>query len=416
MGAAAAGHEDAPRSDGAGLVVPRGMMATGSSVACSAGWPLRRSSSCSAAPRPISTVGSRTAVSGDATLRAKSKSSKPVIEISPGTSTPAARHSNSAPSASTSLTLSAAVGRGLSASRRRMASRASVTSYRASTSPPSTRSSPTGLDEAALQDVVDVKRALTRVLAPHASALLTEPLYGYWSGFAATPPHCGLMLTLEDHTFRETAEARLSAEIANWSVEKIKRLGADAVKILACYRPDAAPEIRAHQQAFVRRVGEACRRHDICHVLELLVYSLPHERRQTRGYVEQTGKRPQLVIDSVRDFADPGFGVDLFKLESPLEASALPDPEAGPAERVVEAQALFAELGRAAARPWVMLSAGAGMHEFERVLRYAYAVGASGYLAGRAIRWEAVQGFPDIAAVERGLETEAVPTWNVSTP
>ena len=266
-----------------------------------------------------------------------------------------------------------------------------------------------GTPKAAFADVAAVKRALTRVLAPHASALLTEPLYGYWAGFDAIPPHRGLIVTLEEHAFRETPTGRLSNEIADWSVAKIKRLGADAVKVLAWYRPDASPEIRMHQQSFVQRIGEACRDHDICYVLELLVYALPQESPQTRGYVEQTGKRPELVIKSVRDFADPGFGVDLFKLESPIEAARLPDPESGPAERVAEARAHFAALAQAAARPWVMLSAGAGMAEFERVLGYAYAAGASGYLAGRSIWWPAAQRFPDIAEMERCLAAEAVP-------
>lgn len=258
----------------------------------------------------------------------------------------------------------------------------------------------------ALEDVAGLKRVLTRVLAPHASALLTEPLCGYWAGFDVIPPHRGLIITLEEHAFRQTAGGRLSHEIADWSVEKIKRLGADGVKVLAWYRPDAEPKIRAQQQAFVRRVGEACRLHDICYVLELLSYPLPQEEAQ--GGIAP-GKRAALVVDSVRDFADPAYGVDLFKLESPVPAADLPDPETGPGDRVAAARAHFAALGRAAARPWVLLSAAVGMAEFHRVLTYACEAGASGYLAGRAIWWPAAQHFPDLAEVERRLAAEAVP-------
>ena len=111
------------------------------------------------------------------------------------------------------------------------------------------------------------------------------------------------------------------------------------------------------------------------------------------------------MLESVATFADPRFGVDLFKLESPIPAGDLPAPGA---EGSAEAQRWFDELGRAAGRPWVMLSAGAGMAEFERVLRYAYRAGASGYLAGRAIWLAAFDRFPDWDGIRAGLRDEAV--------
>ena len=69
-----------------------------------------------------------------------------------------------------------------------------------------------------------------------------------------------------------------------------------------------------------------------------------------------------------------------------------------------EVQAVFDEMGRLAGRPWVMLSAGAGKPEFRRVLEYAFAAGASGFLAGRAIWLDAFQAYPDWGAIRAGLE------------
>ena len=63
---------------------------------------------------------------------------------------------------------------------------------------------------------------------------------------------------------------------------------------------------------------------------------------------------------------------------------------------------------RGAGRPWVMLSAGAGMEEFRRILSHAYRAGASGYLAGRAIWLKAFEQFPDWDGIRRGLRGEAV--------
>jgi tagatose 1,6-diphosphate aldolase len=55
-----------------------------------------------------------------------------------------------------------------------------------------------------------------------------------------------------------------------------------------------------------------------------------------------------------------------------------------------------------------MLSAGAGMDEFRRILTHAYRAGASGYLAGRAIWSKAFAHFPDWDAIRSGLRGEAV--------
>jgi tagatose 1,6-diphosphate aldolase len=63
------------------------------------------------------------------------------------------------------------------------------------------------------------------------------------------------------------------------------------------------------------------------------------------------------------------------------------------------AQAYFDEMGKIckdAGIPWVMLSAGVTPKQFVRVMEYAYAAGAHGFLAGRAIWWEAMQHFPDL--------------------
>lgn len=262
-----------------------------------------------------------------------------------------------------------------------------------------------GTETATYQDVCDFKRLLVEVLGPHASAVLLDPHYAYPAAIEMASPAQGLLLTLEDSIFEETPAGRLSAAIDHWSVAKIKRAGGDAVKVLAWYRPDAAPHVVAHQQEFVQAVGDQCRRHDIPFVFELLVYPFPADTGHKADYVEDPAKRADHVVESVATFSDPKYGVDLFKLESPIAAAAVPQPE----DDDGTVQASFDELGRAAARPWVMLSAGATPEAFRRILHHAYAAGASGYLAGRAIWWEAGQAFPDLEAMRRGLSTDSVP-------
>lgn len=260
-------------------------------------------------------------------------------------------------------------------------------------------------DSAPYRDVCDVKALLVDALAPHASAVLLDPHYAYPAAIELVSPAQGLLLTLEDSIFEEKTRGRLSKAIDHWSVDKIKRIGGDAVKVLAWYRPDASPDVLAHQQDFVRRIGAECRRFDIPFLLELLVYPFPGEAEHTSDYVEDPAKRVDHVIESVETFAATEFGVDLYKLESPFPASTVPDPS----DDDGSFQAGFDQLGRAAKRPWVMLSAGATPDAFRRVLTYAYAAGASGYLAGRALWWEAFQAFPDLNNMRHQLATQSIP-------
>ena len=260
-----------------------------------------------------------------------------------------------------------------------------------------------GLAEAPFEDVAAFKLMLVEELQNDASAMLLDPHYALPGGLSLLSPTKGLIVTLEDSIFQETEGGRLSSEIDDWSVEKIKRVGGDAVKVLAWYRPDADESVCRAQQDFTARIGEACARYDVPYVFELLVYPLPGERNQTTQYIEMADKKSDLVLESVRTFADPKFGVDLFKVESPVPAREVADP----ASRSV--QDVFDEMGRLCGRPWVMLSAGAGMAEFRNIMACAYQAGASGYLAGRAIWAEPFKAFPDWNAIRNGLRARSLP-------
>ncbi len=261
------------------------------------------------------------------------------------------------------------------------------------------------LELAPYGDVCDVKALLVEVLGPASSALLLDPHFAFPAAVQLVPPRSGLILTLEDSVFEDDIDGRRSRMIDHWSVAKIKGTGADAVKLLAWYRPDASPATLAHQQEFVAAIGRDCARYDIPFVLELLVYPMQGDAGHTTDYVEQPGKRADHVLESVTTFASPEYGVDMFKLESPVPGSAVPDTEE---PRAAETQDLFDEMGRAAGRPWVMLSAGVTQDQFVRILQMAFQSGASGYLAGRAIWWDAFQQFPDLTAMRSELEDEAV--------
>lgn len=262
-------------------------------------------------------------------------------------------------------------------------------------------------DQVSFDDMMAAKRVIVEILGPSASAMLFDPNYALPAAIAFLPAHTGLMVTLEDHRFQDTPGGRLSNSIANWSVEKIKRMGGDGVKVLAWYRPDAAPEVLAHQKAFVKHVGNECLRFDIAYVLELLTY--PFKKPDGKPCPELPEVQAQNVIDSLREFSKPEYRVDLFKLESPLPGANLPATDGAVPHQL--ALNWFNEMGRIcreASVPWVMLSAGVTPEQFLRVMQYAYAAGANGFLAGRAIWSEALQCFPDLQACRELLRIQSL--------
>ncbi|MEQ3625412.1 MAG: tagatose 1,6-diphosphate aldolase [Celeribacter sp.] len=266
------------------------------------------------------------------------------------------------------------------------------------------------VDEVSFKEMLTAKRLLVEALAKDASSMLLDPNFAIPAAIDILPSSTGMIVTLEEHRFEDGAEGRKSRSIDNWSVDKIRRIGGDAVKVLAWYRPDASPEVLAHQRDYVRAVGAECRRHDLPYVLELLVYPFPDSAAHTTDYVESGDKRADMVIESVREFAKPEYGVDLFKLETPLPAASLPPLDGSAAHK--DAARAFEEVGAicaAAGAPWVMLSGGAAPEQFERVLQYSYAAGAQGFLAGRTIWLDSVVShFPDTDAVRGSLEADGL--------
>ena len=253
------------------------------------------------------------------------------------------------------------------------------------------------------ESVAGFKEALVESLGHAASAVLVDPQYVFPMIIPELPHGSGTLVTLEHHEFEDTPTGRRSKAIPDWTVEKIKLSGGDAVKVLAWYRPDASDEVRDHQRQWVASIGDECRRFDIPFVFELLLYQFPGASGHTTDYTEHTGKRAEHVIRSVEDFAGPEYGIDVFKLESPVAASDIRVSEESNVAHWFEA------LGEAAGRPWVMLSAGADATTFRLILEHAYRAGASGYLAGRAIWWDACsRSYPDLGQMRSELNGSAL--------
>ena len=247
--------------------------------------------------------------------------------------------------------------------------------------------------EAPWVEVAKFKSLLIESLQDRSSALLLDPHFAIPSSMDILDSKKGLVVTLEDSIFSDTKGGRISSSIDHWSVSKIKRMGADAVKVLAWYRPDADRKVLQAQQDYVQKVGEECCKYDILFLFELLVYPLSKDKHQTKDYVEMKNKKTEHVLKSVEEFSNHKYGVDVFKLESPVNASEISNNDIN----------AFNEMGKLAGRPWVMLSAGAGKEDFKNVLELAFKAGCSGFLAGRAIWLDAFLNYPNWDIIKQQL-------------
>ena len=233
------------------------------------------------------------------------------------------------------------------------------------------------------EDVAAIKTLITRILTPNATAVLTDPIYGHPYSITEVPRDVALLLAYEESGYVSEGVAeneRLSNPIENWTIGKAQRAGADAIKLLAYYHPDASAETLEHQQAFVRHVGDACEKHDLPFLLELVSYALEGTTKSA-AFAKQ---KPDLVIRSVAEFIDPSYKVDILKLEFPADlkyTAAYQNASfyAGEsAYELAEVKEACQKLDETSTLPWVILSAGVDIEEFIENVNLATDAGASG--------------------------------------
>jgi len=253
------------------------------------------------------------------------------------------------------------------------------------------------------KDVVDFKKHISLNLSQHSTAILMDPVYSVPSLIPSSKSK-GLIITLEDHDFIEKGKGRYSKNIKNWTVEKIKRIGGDAVKVLAWYRPDADQKSIKHQKNYIEKIGNQCEKYDIPFLLELLVFPFKNEIGYSKDYKEQLDKNQNHVIKSVKEFSKAKYKVDIFKLESPVDSNQLQN-----GKFTKSTEDAFKQLSKATRNiPWVMLSSGMSKESFYNCLKLAYKNGASGYLAGRTIWLDAFKDYPNYKKITTKLNKESV--------
>ncbi|MBI5631707.1 MAG: tagatose 1,6-diphosphate aldolase [Elusimicrobia bacterium] len=221
--------------------------------------------------------------------------------------------------------------------------------------------------EPGYEEIRDTKLEMVGVLGAHASAVLLDVNYGARQAINsfALPRGAGLIVRSE-----ASKDAGLPSEYEpGWSVEKIKRMGASAVKLLVYLDAEDKENVKA-QLIFVEKVSRECARHDILLMTEELSFPRKGEDKSSPSYKQRKVKN---ILEATRLI---GPHTDILKLEFPGDIKA---------ESPAQLQDNLGKLNEAAIRPWVLLSAGEKFDLFVKQVELAMKAGCSGYMAGRAI-------------------------------
>ena len=225
--------------------------------------------------------------------------------------------------------------------------------------------------KATYDEIVAAKLDLCRQMSPAASGVLIDAYYGAWSCVAsgAIPADRGLLVRVEKSGAPTNDAGGFLGEIEpGWSVEKIKLMGADAVKLLAQFEPGERGSAE-HQFAFLEHIYDECKRNDILFLLEPIAFPYGGEKKEDKAYI---ARKAATVIESARQISRY---CDIYKAEFPGTLDVESD------DQLIEN---LHALSEASEKPWVLLSAGVDYPQYLRQVKMAMECGCSGVLGGRA--------------------------------
>jgi tagatose 1,6-diphosphate aldolase len=264
------------------------------------------------------------------------------------------------------------------------------------------------------QMLEEFKTAVVKVLTPHASAILLDPEYGLPAA-KARAKNAGLLLAYENSGYDNTKPGRLPDLLDDWSVRRLVAAGADCIKILLYYTPDDPPAINDHKHAWVERIGAECIALDVPFFLELVGYEEGGDEKGI-GFAK---KKPEIVAKSMAEYSKPQYGVDVLKVEVPVNMNFVAGTKACKGESAYtrdEAKALFRKAAESAKLPFIYLSAGVSNDVFTETLELAAESGVkfSGVLCGRATWKDAIPVYAKqgVKALEDWLSDQGVKNIN----
>jgi tagatose 1,6-diphosphate aldolase len=266
-------------------------------------------------------------------------------------------------------------------------------------------------DQITNEMMIEFKVAVSKVLTPHASAILLDPEFGLPAAKARSSK-AGLLLAYEESGYDNTQPGRLPDLLPHLSVKRIKDMGADAVKILLYYSPFDKSDVNDIKHAFIERIGAECEFYQIPFFCEFVGYD--PDGGDEKGF-EYAKKKPQIVMGSMEEFGKPQYQIDVLKVEVPVNSEYVEGTsvfKGQAAQTRKEALDLYRRAAELAKKPFIYLSAGVGNAQFVESLNMAAEAGTdySGVLCGRATWKEGIPVYAKqgIKALEDWLSDKGV--------
>jgi len=267
------------------------------------------------------------------------------------------------------------------------------------------------MDQVTPEMMSEFKVAVSKILTPHATAILLDPEFGLPAAQARSK-NAGLLLAYEETGYDNAKPGRLPDLLPHVSAKRILDWGADAVKILIYYSPFEEAQLNDIKHAFIERIGAECETLQIPFFLEFVGYDPKGGDEKGLEFAKQ---KPVSVTRSMQEFSKPQYRVDILKVEVPINAHFVEGSSVYQGQKAyTRAEALdhFRQAADAAKKPFIYLSAGVGNAQFVEELNMAAEAGTdySGVLCGRAT-WK--DGMPiyakqGVKALEDWLSTEGV--------
>lgn len=260
------------------------------------------------------------------------------------------------------------------------------------------------------REMEEFKTLVTEVLTKHATAILLDPEWGLPAS-KRRAKGAGLLLAYEKTGYDAATPGRLPDLLDVWSVRRLKEAGADCIKILLYYTPFDPKPTNELKHAWVERIGDECRAHDIPFFLELVGYE---EGADEKG-LEYAKRKPQIVTGSMQEFTKDRYGADVLKVEVPVNMKFVEGAKVFGGQKAYskqEAMELFRRAAGVSTKPFIYLSAGVSNAEFTEGLELAAEAGTRfcGVLCGRATWKDGISVYAKQGggAFRQWLESEGV--------
>ncbi|AZQ42117.1 tagatose-bisphosphate aldolase [Streptococcus periodonticum] len=259
-------------------------------------------------------------------------------------------------------------------------------------------------EDTPVEQLETFKVLVSKYLTKYASSILLDPELG-WKAAEARDKNAGLLVAYEKTGYDKTVPGRYPDLVENISVQRLKANGADAVKVLLYIDVDEDRTVNDVKEAFIERIASECKAEDMPFFLELVSYDA-----NVTDEKEYAKLKPRKVIEAMKLYSQERFGVDVLKVEVPVNMKYVE----GFAENEVlytkeEAAAFYKEQSDATSLPFIFLSAGVSAQLFQDTLRFAKESGSTfnGVLCGRATWAGATKAYQEggEAATIKWLET-----------